>query len=252
MKLKILTITFLLLFLFSTSYLMYTSVKSYYSDEMQKEMSENIREDNVSHIKKIKGTEILPKFLTNYEKNPQFAGWIRIDDTMIDYPVMKPIEDNNFYLTHGPDRKKSKYGAIYLDISSNLLSSSTNWIIYGHYFADGSMFGMLKNYKNQDFYKKHPFIQFDTIYEEGVYEIIAVFVSQVYRKNQDVFKYYQYTNIETKAKFDEYVSNIEKLSLYQTGRTAEYGDSLITLSTCDYWTENGRLAVVAKRVDSTD
>lgn len=251
MKLKVLTIIFLLLFLFSTSYLIYTSVESYYIVKIQSEMSENMRRDDVSQMKKINGDEILPKFLTNYKKNPQFAGWIKIEDTMIDYPVMKPTEDNNFYLTHGPDGEKSKYGAVYMDVSSNLLNSSSNWVIYGHYFADGSMFGMLKNYKDQNYYKEHPLIQFDTIYEEGIYEIIAVFTSQVYRKNQDVFKYYQYTNIETKVEFDEYVSNIEKLSLYQTGKTAKYGNSLITLSTCDYGTENGRLAIVAKKIDST-
>lgn len=248
-KLKILSIIFFLLFLATTSYLVYTSIESYYSDKIQREMSENMRDDNATQIKKIKGAEILPKFLANYDKNPQFAGWIKIEDTMIDYPVMKPAEDNYFYLTHGPDGSRSKYGAIYMDISSDLLNPSTNLILYGHYFRDGSMFGTLKNYKNENYYKEHAIIKFDTLYEEGVYEIISVFTSKVYKKDQNVFKYYQYTNIQSKAKFDEYVSNVKKLSRYEIKETAEYGDSLITLSTCDDWTENGRIAVVAKKLD---
>ncbi|MBN7773905.1 class B sortase [Clostridium aminobutyricum] len=250
MKLKILSLIFLSLFLISTAYLVYTTMDSYFSDKVKQELSKQIEEDKNGQIKgkMVNGAEILPKFLTIYEENPAFAGWIKIADTMMDYPVMKPAEDNNFYLTHGPDGRKSKYGAIYLDVNSNLLNSNTNWILYGHYFPDGSMFGMLENYKKEDFFKAHPQIQLDTIYEEGTYEIIAVFLSQVYQKDQDIFKYYQYTDIETEEQFDEYVGNIKKIALYETGKTAQYGDSLITLSTCDYWTKNGRLAVVAKKL----
>jgi sortase B len=191
---------------------------------------------------------ILKKYREVYEKNQEFAGWIRIEGTLIDYPVMKPKTDNDFYLTHSPEGTKSKYGAIYLDVNSDLHNSKNNYLIYGHYFRDGSMFGSLENYKEENYFKEHPYIAFDTIYEEGTYEIMAVFLSSVYQKNQDVFKYYQYTNITSEEEFSTYVSQIKKMALYDTGITAEYGDSLITLSTCDYWTENGRLAVVARKV----
>ena len=196
--------------------------------------------------------EILTKYREIYEKNPEFAGWIRIGGTLIDYPVMKPKTDNEYYLTHNPEGIKSKYGAIYLDVNSDLNNEKTNYLIYGHYFRDGSMFGSLENYKEKKYFKEHPYIMFDTIYEEGTYEIMAVFLSSVYQKNQDVFKYYQYTNITSEEAFNTYVSQIKKMALYDTGITAEYGDSLITLSTCDYWTENGRLAVVARKVSVSE
>lgn len=192
--------------------------------------------------------EILPKFSKLYKENSEFAGWIKIENTVLDYPVMKPTDNNNFYLTHGPDGNSNSYGAIYMDVSSDPLNPSTNLILYGHNFRDGSMFGSLKNYKSESYYKEHSTIKFDTLYEEGEYEIISVFTSKVYRKNDNVFKYYQYTNIKSEEKFDEYISNIKKISLYEIKETAEYGDLLITLSTCDSWTENGRIAVVARRL----
>ncbi|WP_419822085.1 class B sortase [Anoxybacterium hadale] len=194
------------------------------------------------------GRAILPRYREIYENNREFAGWISIADTTIDYPVMKPETDNDYYLTHSPEGRKSKYGAIYLDVKSDLNNEKTNYLIYGHYFRDGSMFGSLQNYKEENYFTEHPYIKFDTIYEEGTYEILAVFLSKVYQKNQDVFKYYQYTDITTQKDFETYVSEVKKLALYDTGVDAEYGDSLITLSTCDYWTENGRIAVVARKV----
>ncbi|MDD4844126.1 MAG: class B sortase [Anaerotignum sp.] len=252
MKLKILTVIFLLLFLSSTAYLVDTQVEYLISDRINAQMNEKVQEfsSEVSNGTEEKEFEILPKFSELYEENQEFTGWIKIEGTEIDYPVMKPTEDNDFYLNHSPDGNYNQYGAIYFDVSSDLKNPSTNWILYGHNFRDGSMFGSLKKYKNESYYQEHPIIKLDTLYEEGEYEIISVFTSQVFRKDQDVFKYYQYTNIQSKEKFDEYISNIEKLSLYEIDETAEFGDSLITLSTCDEWTENGRIAVVAKKITS--
>lgn len=111
----------------------------------------------------------------------------------------------------------------------------------------GWMFKDLMKYKNESFYKEHATFQFSTLYEKEEYEIVAVILSKVYRKSDDVFKYYQIENVNTPAEFDSYVQNIKQLSLYDTGVTAQYGDKLIVLSTCEYSTENGRLAVVARK-----
>ncbi len=253
MKLKILTVIFLLLFLSSSAYLVDIEVNYFISNRINTQMSEKVQEASAEasteNINESKEFDVLPMYSELYGENQEFAGWIKISDTKIDYPVMKPVEDNNFYLTHSPDGNYNQYGSIYLDVASDLKSPSTNWILYGHNFKDESMFGSLKNYKNESYYKEHPIIRFDTLYEEGKYKIISVFISQVYRQDQDVFKYYQYTNVQSKEEFDEYISNIKKLSLYEIYESAEYGDSLITLSTCDEWTENGRIAVVAKKVE---
>ena len=259
MKQKHLIAAFLfIIFMISMIWLIESSIQEYHyrkqteqmedeiSANMQDAISENMQEqfDGASPDR----AEVLPKFREIYDQNHEFAGWIKIEGTPIDYPVMKPSSDNNYYLDHSPEGTKSKYGAIFLDVNTNLLSEKTNFILYGHYFRDGSMFGSLKNYKVKSFFEMHPYIQFDTIYGEGNYEIIAVFLSKVYKKNQNTFKYYQFTNITSEEEFQLYADQIKALSLYDTGKTAAYGDSLITLSTCDYWTENGRLAVVARKI----
>ncbi|MNH36971.1 hypothetical protein D3C79_978210 [compost metagenome] len=90
-------------------------------------------------------------------------------------------------------------------------------------------------------------LQFSTLYEQEEYEIVAVILSEVYSKTDDVFKYYQIDQIETPVEFDSYIQNIEQLALYDTGVTAQYGDKLLVLSTCEYSAENSRLAVVARK-----
>lgn len=191
---------------------------------------------------------ILPKYQKLYEENTELSGWITIDDTVIDYPVMHIPEDNNFYLNHNFYKEKDRYGSLFLDKSCNVLLPSTNYIIYGHNMKDGSMFGDLMNYKEKSFYEQHNIIHFDTIYEVADYEIIAVFLSEVYNKNEDVFKYYQFTKVNNKDEFNEYIKNIKELSLYEIDITAVFGEQLLTLSTCEYSTENGRLAIVAKKL----
>lgn len=88
-----------------------------------------------------------------------------------------------------------------------------------------------------------------TIEDCGFFESIAVFKTVVYTNSSDSFKYYEFTDAENAAEFDAYVAKCKELSLYDTGVSAEYGDKLISLSTCEYSRNNGRLVVVAKRVD---
>ena len=92
-------------------------------------------------------------------------------------------------------------------------------------------------------------ITFDTLTDSHQYEVIAVFKTVVYTNSSDSFKYYEFTDAENAAEFDAYVAKCKELSLYDTGVSAEYGDKLISLSTCEYSRNNGRLVVVAKRVD---
>ena len=110
------------------------------------------------------------------------------------------------------------------------------------------MFCDLLKYKDESFYQEHPTIKFTTNKEEAEYEIIAVFRSRVYYKSEkNVFRYYYFIDAENEEQFDSFVENSKKSSLYNTGKTAQYGDQLMTLSTCSYHTEDGRFAVVAKK-----
>ncbi|MCM1102437.1 MAG: class B sortase [Clostridium sp.] len=189
---------------------------------------------------------MLSKYIALYEENNDLVGWLSIEDMKIDYPVMQN-EDDEYYLHHDFYGADSKYGCLYVREQADL-SGGTNFIIYGHNMKDGSMFGDLDLYLKEDFYKEHSLIFFDTLYEERRYEILAVFRSQVYNADEDVFKYYQFYEADTREEFDDFYDNVKELSLYDTGVTAEFGDTFLTLSTCAYHVTDGRLVVVAKRV----
>lgn len=188
---------------------------------------------------------ILSKYEALYEENQDFVGWLSIEDMKIDYPVMQ-CEDDEYYLHHDFYGGDSKYGCLYVRNRADC-DSGTNFIIYGHNMKDGSMFGDLDFYLQESFYLEHPIISFDTLYEERTYEIIAVFRSQVYHSDDDVFKYYQFYEADTEEEFNDFYRNIKELSLYDTGVEAAFGDTFLTLSTCAYHVTDGRLVVVAKR-----
>lgn len=189
---------------------------------------------------------MLQRFEKLYEENHDLAAWLFIEGMSIDYPVMQ-CGDDEYYLHHDFYGNEDKYGCLYVRNSADLISG-TNFIIYGHDMKDGSMFGALDLYQKEGFYLEHPMISFDTLYEERTYEIIAVFRSRVYSEKEEVFKYYEFYQADAQEEFDDFYRNIKELSLYDTGVTAEFGDTFLTLSTCDYYVEDGRFVVVAKRI----
>lgn len=191
--------------------------------------------------------DILDDYKTLYVKNNDLAGWLKIEGTKIDYPVMQ-CEDNDFYLKHDFNKNKDGNGSLFLDCSCSLYPRSTNMIIYGHHMTSGVMFGTLNRYAKESFYKEHKKIIFDSIYETAEYEVMYVFYSKVYDNDDLVFKYYQFINANSEKEFNYYMDEMEKIKLYDTGVTAHYGDTLLTLSTCEYNQKDGRFAVVAKRV----
>ena len=109
---------------------------------------------------------ILPELKEAYERNPDMVGWIRIDGTEVDYPVMyTPGED--YYLYRDFDKQESKQGCIFIDKHATLEPRDTNLLFHGHNMKDGSMFRTLLEYKKESYYKEHPTIHFDTLYERG-------------------------------------------------------------------------------------
>ena len=185
------------------------------------------------------------KYAAVYERNNDFAGWISIDGTNIDYPVMQSIDNPNYYLKHNFEKEYSDYGVPYVQ-ENCALGISDNCVLYGHHMKNGAMFSDLCKYASEDFYREHKTIRFDTLSGFGEYEIIAVFKTAAY--SEQGFKYYHFTRAESAEDFDAYIAQCKALSLYDTGVTAEYGDKLITLSTCEYSRKNGRMVVVAKRI----
>lgn len=192
--------------------------------------------------------EVLYKYEDLYNQNKSLIGWVKIADTVIDYPVMQTV-NNEYYLDHNFNQEYDKNGSIFLDASCSVYPRSTNLIIYGHHMKSGKMFGSLQKYQNESYYKEHKYIQFDTIYEEGTYEVMFVFRDKVYSQEDVNFKYYEFIDANSEEEFNSYMDEMAAISYYDTGVIAQYGDQLLTLSTCDYQQSNGRFVVVARRVE---
>ena len=193
---------------------------------------------------------ILPEYAELHKQNKDMVGWICINDTNINYPVMQSIDKPNFYLKHGFDKSYTDYGCPYVAESCDLSKPSDNLIVYGHHMKNGSMFSDLEKFKKKDFWEEHKTFNFNTLYAKQTYEIIAVFKTVVYTESSSEFKYFQFSDAESPEHFNNYISKCKTKAIYETGVTAEYGDKLITLSTCEYSNTNGRLVLVAKRIDN--
>ncbi len=186
------------------------------------------------------------KYDVLYEQNHDLFGWVSIDGTKLNYPVMHTPDDPEHYLRRAFDGTRSVSGVPFLD--GSCYEGCGNYIVYGHHMKNGAMFTAITDYADESFWRKHPVIRFDTLDGAGEYEVLAAFYSKAYEvTDKTAFRYYNYTDLTDEAVFDEYLSHIRDAALYDTGVTAEYGDQLLTLSTCSYHTTDGRFVVVAKR-----
>lgn len=186
------------------------------------------------------------------KQNKDIIGWVEIENTDMSFPVLQGT-DNSFYMNHDYQKKYSFNGSIFLDKNYNWNPPSSNLLIYGHNMKNNTMFQGLLKYKSMSFYQEHPNIRFSTTKEDYNYEIIAVLETRVfYKSEKDVFRYYNFINAESESEYNEFVNNAKKESLYDTGKTASFGEQLLTLSTCAYHTKNGRFAVIAKKANIID
>lgn len=187
------------------------------------------------------------KFAALRDKNSDFIGWISIDGTNLDFPVMYAPTNKDFYLRHDFNKEYSIYGVPYLDEKTTLGANaeSDNLIIYGHNMKTGTIFGCLTGYKKADYYQQHPYIEFDTVYGDAQYEVFAAFAIDVV--NDTSFVYNQYIDMDEES-YNAYVEEVCRRSDVDTGIRPAYGEQLLTLSTCEYSTDNGRFVVVARRV----
>ena len=210
------------------------------NNEADGNTSKNIENNN------IETTERMLKVKKLQKENDDIVGWLEIEDTNINYPVLQG-DDNEFYLNRNYKKEKSEKGSIFLDAKYNWNIPSNNLLIYGHNIINGLMFQDLLKYESQDFYKKHPNIKFTTEKDDKEYEIISVFKSRVYYKaEKNVFRYYDFINAKKEEDYMEFVKNAKKASIYDTETTAKYGDELITLVTCSYHIEDGRFVVIGR------
>ena len=206
-------------------------------------------EDDIKGLKgnDVKVPEVLDEYAGLYAENSDTIGWLKIDGMTIDYVVMQAPDEINKYLRHDFYGKDSTRGCLFVDEYCDIFNSD-NIIIYGHNMKDGSMFGTLDSYADESFYAEHKIIRFDTIYEKHSYEVVAAISTSIPAKDEDVFRYYEYTSSNDEETFLDYADFIEKNKLYDTGVETNPGDKLLTLSTCAYHTTDGRFVVVARQI----
>lgn len=193
--------------------------------------------------------EILPEFASLYEQNQEMVGWVTIEGTDVDYPVMQSPDSNDYYLKHDFYKEEDNNGCIFLDTRNCLENGDTNLILYGHNMRSGLMFGSLKSYQEESYWQEHRSISFSTLYEKRKYEIVAVCLAKVEYQDEDTFRYYNYLGAGSQEEFDVFKENVSNMNMYENELDISYGDELLTLSTCNNYIEDGRLFLVAKRVE---
>ena len=189
---------------------------------------------------------VLPEYAQVFTENPDTVGWICIDGTRVNYPVMHRPEEKDFYLYKDFYKKYSSNGSIYIHEECDVFAPSDNVTIYGHRMNSGAMFADLLKYKDAEFFNAHPHIQFDTLQQRSYYVVMSVFTISSSINNG--FQYHQFVDAANEEEFDSFVQQCQIRALYDTGITAQYGDKLITLSTCEFGDSNRRVVVVAKQI----
>lgn len=187
------------------------------------------------------------QYLALSEKNRDCIGYIEIPDTILSYPVMFTPGQYDYYLNRNFDKKTDSRGLPFMD-GETKIGLSRNYLLYGHDMRDGTSFGLLRKYRDRSYAEAHPYVYFNTSISTGVYQVMYVCRSKIFAKKDHVFKYYQYGGVLTEEQFNTYVSEMRKLALFTCGTDAEWGDELLSLSTCDHYVEDGRLIIVCKRV----
>ena len=192
-------------------------------------------------------TGILCDYALYYSQNQQTVGYLKIEGTKISTPVVQ-ADNNKYYLNHDFYGKATSYGAIYASYKNSFDPFDRNTLLYGHNMTDGSRFADLLNYKNLEYFKKHPVIQFDSLFEKNYWKICAVIITNGSTESDNGY-FFDFTfNHCSDLCYEEYIDELEKRSLYETGVDILPTDRLLTLCTCTYEYDDARLLVIARMV----
>ena len=249
---KFIFILSLLVFLGCSGYLGYY----YYGSFAALKAAEQLRDIYYAPAEVVAASEAPEEYPENYENrfaslwliNPDIVGFLKIDNTRIDYPVVQ-AEDNEYYLRRAFDGSYSNHGVPFLDYRADAARPSDNLVIYGHNMRDGQAFADLISYKDVDFYKQHPIVSLNTVHAENKYAIFAVFITNAEdtANGGEVFNYHDMVIAASDEDFAEYVHQIKVRSILDTGLDVIPGDELLTLSTCsDEYFTGARFVVVAR------
>ncbi len=221
------------------------ALKIYYPQKREQEKFESLKQS----VSEQKEGEPMPenKYGDLIRRNGDFAGWLKIEDTSIDYPVMKPDEsDPEYYLRRNFDKQYSFPGTLFVGGDCNMDSDS--FVIYGHNMVIDTMFGELDSYADESFAREHPYILLDTRTEQRRYKVFAAFQTKIYSDSDETFKYYEHFGTLGEKEYDETGQGVRDLSKIDLSDMPRQYEQLLFLSTCSYHTQNGRFVVVAYRV----
>ena len=180
---------------------------------------------------------------TLYDQNHDLIGWLSIPD-VIDLPVM--YRDNSYYLTHDFYKNTSAAGTLFLDENHRFSENTQNLLLHGHNMKDGTMFGRLVHYlQDIDYYRSHPFVHLDTLWEEEEYVIFAVLRVSLDVRDESFINYFSHPTFLSDASFDAYVRQLQLHSAYAVPIDVKPTDALLTLSTC---IDEDRLVIVCRRL----
>lgn len=210
------------------------------SPETQKVMAADEKISEVAE-KPESNKEILPEYQDLYLKNKDFAGWICIAGTKVDYPVMQNLENREYYLHRDFFGKKSYAGVPFVGHGS-LESEPGAVFIYGHNMRSGSMFTDLMKYRDKEFWKKNPVISLNTLYESCTYQIFTVFYADAEEWNEKGSPLYLMAAGD--KRYESYLSELKDRGIYETGVEAGKRNNILVLVTCSYQKENQRFVVV--------
>lgn len=180
------------------------------------------------------------QFLELQKLNEDIVGWVQIENTLINYPVLQTT-NNEYYLNRNYQKEFSRAGSIFADYRNNFAEENKNIILYGHRMRDDTMFNQLTKFLEEDFFINNSTIYFDTQYAS--YDAI---IFSAYYTTTDF--YYIQTDFNTEDEFLSLVEEMKEKSLYKRDVEINEGDTILTLSTCDYTLDKdeGRLVVHAK------
>ena len=218
------------------------------SEEDMTNVSEKSGDNVDENVEEVDYTPILSVYKELHDANENFYGWLVIDGTPIDYPVMQG-PDNEFYLSHNLERKYDKFGTLIMDIGSKDYLECPHLIVYGHNVKNGDLFGELINYRNQGYYKHHPEIVLDNLYESTTYEIFAVFRTSIEEAQTEEHFFTTY-KFDTDEEYQKILTWAKNQSIYDIDYVPQFGDGILSLVTCEYSKKNGRFVVMAAKKNS--
>lgn len=188
----------------------------------------------------------LPGYDTLCAMNSDFAGWLTVPGTKIDYPVMLTPDDPQYYLRRAFDKSSSSSGTPFIGLNGT--PDTDCFIIYGHNMKNKTMFGTLSSYQDKSFWERFPTFSFNTLYETRTYQVFAALECRILEDDEPGLRYYEYSGDLTEAEFGELTDWLLSNAAYETGITPSYEEQILILSTCSYHTDNGRFIVAARRI----